>query len=186
MKTLPKNFYDRDTVKVAQDLIGKKIVRIYNGQILSAIIAETESYRSDDPACHAYRGQTERNKALFGPVGHTYVYFTYGMHYCLNIVARDTKNFVSGGVLIRAIIPVEGQEIMAQRRKKVENIIDGPGKVTQALGINCNQIGIDVTDSNSEIYITEGIIIDSSKINKLKRIGITQATEKLWRFRLFL
>lgn len=97
MKILTRDFYQRDTLIVAQELIGKILIRKINGEILSGRIIETEAYRSDDPACHAYRGKTERTKALFGIPGHTYVYFTYGCHYCLNIVARD-EQMPAGGV----------------------------------------------------------------------------------------
>lgn len=181
---LPRSFYNRDTPEVAQDLIGKCIVRKIHGHILVAIIAETEAYRSDDPASHAFIGKNERNKALFGEVGHVYVYFSYGIHYCMNIVARDTKKYEAGGILIRAIVPIEGQEFMAKRRGRVERVIDGPGKVTQALQVNFDQLGVDVADPKSEIFITEGIRVESSEILTTTRIGISKAKEWLWRFRL--
>jgi DNA-3-methyladenine glycosylase len=183
MKVSPPEFFERDTPQVAQDLLGKKIVRIVNGRRLVGIIAETEAYRSDDPASHSYRGKTERNKSMFGPVGHTYVYLSYGLHYCLNIVARDSTRYPAGGVLIRAIIPVEGLEIMAENRKrKLSFLISGPGNVGQALGLSLEQNGIDVTTPDSELFIAEGITLDPASIEATKRIGISVAREVLWRF----
>ena len=108
MKVLPREFYARETVKVAKELLGKYLVRKYNDKIISGIITETEAYRyKDDPASHAFRGMTERNKAMFGEVGRAYVYFTYGMYYCVNAVARS-KNSEAGAVLIRSLKPSEG------------------------------------------------------------------------------
>jgi len=105
MKPLPRSFYSRNTVIVAKDLLGKTLVRKSGSKIISGIIIETEAYRyKDDPASHAGRGQTERNKAMFGQVGRAYVYFTYGMYYCFNVVAKS-QNYEAGAVLIRALYP---------------------------------------------------------------------------------
>ncbi|HKU33887.1 MAG TPA: DNA-3-methyladenine glycosylase, partial [Candidatus Nitrosotalea sp.] len=117
MKILPRSFYCRDTVSVAEDLLGKKLIRQINGKIISGIISETEAYRyRDDPASHSYRGKTERNKAMFGDVGKAYVYFTYGMHYCVNAVAKN-KESEAGAVLIRALVPNIGIDFMIKQRK---------------------------------------------------------------------
>ena len=105
LKILPREFYDNDTVKVAKNLLGKNLVRIIGKKTLSGIITETEAYKSKhDPASHAANRITDRNKAMFGQVGRAYVYFTYGMHYCFNVVAKKEEN-ESGAVLIRAIQP---------------------------------------------------------------------------------
>jgi DNA-3-methyladenine glycosylase len=182
MKLLSRNFYKRDTLQVAYDLLGKKIVRIINGHILAGIIVETEAYRSDDPASHSYRGKTERNKSMFGPVGYTYIYLSYGLHYCLNIVARDAAH-ISGAVLIRAFIPYSGRDIMARnRRKSLSYLVSGPGNVTQALGLTRTQDGKDVTQRTAELFIGEGIVIDPAHIEATSRIGISVAQEVLWRF----
>ena len=102
MKVLPREFYNRDTVKVAKDLLGKTLVRKIGNKTISGIITETEAYRyKDDPASHAFSGITVRNKIMFGQVGSAYVYFTYGMHFCVNVVARS-NNYDAGAVLIRA------------------------------------------------------------------------------------
>jgi len=108
MKPLPRSFYSRDTVLVAKDLLGKTLVRKTGSKTISGIITETEAYRyKDDPASHAYRGKTERNKAMFGQVGRAYVYFTYGMYHCFNVVAKS-QNYEAGAVLIRALYPKKG------------------------------------------------------------------------------
>jgi len=182
MNILPRSFYQRDTLKVAHDLIGKILIREVNGNILSGMIIETEAYKEGDPACHAFRGKTERNKSLFEEVGHSYVYFTYGNHYCLNAVSRE-KNSSCGGVLIRAIEPIEGINIMIKNRKikKIETLTNGPGKLTQALQIDRGQNGIDLT-KKGELYICEGKKVVSKDIIATPRIGISKATENLWRF----
>ena len=179
---LPRSFYERDTVDVARDLLGKYIVRHYEGQYLMGQIVETEAYRSDDSACHAYNGMTKRNCAMFGPVGHAYVYLIHGIHYCLNIIAR-TSDYISGGVLIRAIEPVAGIETMMHLRKtdNLKNLTNGPGKLTQALAITLKNNHHDVTQ------LSDLIVIDSPKketftINTSSRIGISSGQDKLWRF----
>ncbi len=180
---LPRSFYERSTVDVARDLLGKKIIRIWNDQILSGIIVETEAYLGlIDPASHAYRGQTERNKALFGPVGHTYVYFIYGNHYCLNIVSRE-RDMPAGGVLIRSLIPVDGVEQMKRWRKtdSFSNIANGPGKIGQALHLLLSDTHIDVTHKGP-LYVTQGITIDQQDIKATPRIGISKGRECLLRF----
>lgn len=182
-KLLPRYFFERDTVQVAQDLIGKKIVRIINGQTIAGIINETEAYCGTiDAASHAYKGQTNRNKAMFGPVGHSYVYFIYGNHYCLNIVAKE-KDVPAGGVLIRSLIPIDGIEYMKQLRNTdlLTNLTNGPGKIGQALALTINNNHINVTQEG-ELYITEGIQIKPQDIRATPRIGISKAQDKLWRF----
>jgi len=183
MKCLRRSFYQRDTVIVAQALLGKFLVHEIDGQKISGYIVETEAYRSDDPACHAYlEKKTTKNRSLFGPVGHAYVYISYGIHYCVNLVARD-KNSVAGGVLIRALQPVDGIEIMRKNRKKMnpKDLTSGPGKLTQALGITLQDDGIDLTLCQ-KLYVAEGIEIPPSKIIAASRIGISVGQDLLWRF----
>lgn len=183
MPILKKSFYQRSTVLVAHDLIGKKLVRIWNGKILSGIITETEAYCGlIDPASHAYIGKTKRNAAMFGPVGHSYVYFIYGNHHCLNIVAKGADT-VAGGVLIRALMPLEGVEYMQQLRniKNFKHLTNGPGKIGQALHLTLADNHIDVAKKGA-LYITSGITFSSDAIIATPRIGIRKATDKLWRF----
>ena len=183
MKIISHSFYARDTVDVARDLLGKILVRKIGNKIISGIITETEAYRyKDDPASHSFAGLTERNKAMFGPVGIAYVYFTYGMHYCMNAVARD-GNYEAGAVLIRALEPKEGINFMVKQRRtdKISNLTNGPAKLTQALQITKKQYGEDLTKPSS-LFITDGIKIKDSKIVKRPRVGIKKATGKLWNF----
>ncbi len=183
MSTLPRDFYLQDTVKVAKNLLGKKIVRKIGRQEVSGIITETEAYRhKDDPASHAFRRITDRNKAMFGDVGMAYVYFTYGMYYCFNVVARHPKT-AAGAVLIRAIEPEKGIKIMQKNRhiKDTKNLTNGPAKLTQALEITKEHYGVDLT-KHSKLFITEGI--KPKKISSSSRIGIKEATDKLWNFKI--
>jgi len=142
MKVLPRSFYARNTVKVAKDLLGKTLVRKTGGKIISGIITETEAYRhADDPASHAFGGLTDRNKVMFGHVGIAYVYFTYGMHYCVNAVARS-DSYDAGAVLIRSISPKLGINEMIKNRKikSITNLTNGPAKLTQAMQITKNSM----------------------------------------------
>ncbi len=184
MIILPRSFYSQDTVTVAKSLLGKRIVRKIDKQEISGIISETEAYGyKDDPASHAFRKITERNKAMFGEVGKAYVYFTYGMHYCFNVVAKNSK-FDAGAVLIRAIVPEKGIEIMQKNREidNIKNLVNGPAKLTQALSIDKEHYGVDLTN-DSELFITEGIKMQE-KIIASPRVGIKVATEKLWNFKI--
>ena len=182
MSILPKKFYQEDTVIVAKNLLGKKLVRKIGNYEMSGIIIETEAYRhKDDPASHAFIKITNRNKVMFGDVGIAYVYFTYGMHYCFNVVAKNSKTH-AGAVLIRGIKPDKGI-IRMQKNRNIENLkelTNGPAKLTQSLEITKEHYGLDLT-KKSELYITEGIEI--KKIIKSTRIGIKRGKEKLWNFK---
>ena len=183
MNILPREFYSKNTVTVAKELLGKKIVRKIGKYEMVGIISETEAYRhKDDPASHAYGRITQRNKVMFGDVGISYVYFTYGMHYCFNIVARHPKT-KAGAVLIRAIQPEKGIEVMQKNRKMTDlrNITNGPAKLAQALKITKKEYGADLT-KKSELFITEGI--KPGKITASSRIGIKSGTKKLWNFKI--
>lgn len=179
---IKRSFYQQNTETVARTLIGKQIVRYIGKKILAGIIVETEAYCSGDPACHAYKGPTKSNSALFGPVGHAYVYFIYGNHYCLNVVARS-EQMDAGGVLIRAIEPTLGIEEMIQARHGITGyqISNGPGKLTQALGITKHQNHIDLT-IHGELFITEGRSVKPAEILTTTRIGISAAKEQPLRF----
>ncbi|RMW37523.1 MAG: DNA-3-methyladenine glycosylase [Nitrosopumilus sp.] len=182
MNTLPREFYLQDTVTVAKNLLGKKIVRKIGRTEISGIITETEAYRhKDDPASHAHRRITDRNKAMFGDVGIAYVYFTYGMYYCFNVVAKNPK-VAAGAVLIRAIEPEKGVKRMQENRnrKDFKDLTNGPAKLTQAMEITKEHYGVDLT-KNSKLYITDGV--KAKKIVASPRIGIRQATDKLWNFK---
>ena len=180
---LPREFYNKDTATVARNILGKRIIRKIRGIRITGIITETEAYgHSEDPASHAFGNQTDRNKAMFEEVGHAYVYFTYGMHYCFNVVARHPK-IKAGAVLIRAIEPEKGISKMVKNRGMVnlKNLTNGPAKLTQALEITKEHYGVDLT-KDSKLYIEDGI--KPEKIYKYPRIGIRKATDKLWNFKI--
>ena len=181
MKILPRKFYLNDTKQVAKDLLGKTLVRKIGGHILSGVIIETEAYKGkNDPASHAARKKTERNKIMFGEVGHAYVYFTYGMHYCFNVTAKKEDD-ESGAVLIRAIQPQQGIRDMIKNRRTdlISNLANGPGKLTQALQITLKQYNLDLT-KNSSLFIIDGK--KPTKIIAKPRVGIKTGIDKLWNF----
>jgi len=181
MKALPRKFYMRNTIHVAKELLGKTLVRRVGKQTLTGIIVETEAYMGkNDPASHAARKKTERNKAMFGQVGRSYVYFTYGMHYCLNVVAKKDED-ESGAILIRSIQPQKGIKIMIKNRKTdvISNLSNGPGKLTQAMKITTKQYNVDLT-RNSTLFISDGI--KPTKILAKSRIGIKVGIDKPWNF----
>jgi DNA-3-methyladenine glycosylase len=179
----PRDFYNRPTLKVARDLIGAHLVRILDGVKLVGIITETEAYiGEEDLACHAKAGFTARTAPMFGPPGHAYVYFTYGNHWMLNTVTEHDG--FPAAVLIRAIQPIEGIEIMMERRKGRD--IFGPGKLTQALGITKNENRIDLTKANSSLRIEAGHFIPDKSVTIGPRVGLNKTPEpwlsKPWRF----
>jgi DNA-3-methyladenine glycosylase len=170
-------FYSRPVLDVARDLIGCVVSR----EGASGVIVETEAYHHSEPACHAYVGLTERTRVLFGPPGRAYVYLSYGIHACLNAVCEPEG--VGAAVLIRALQPLEGIELMRERRglERLEDLCSGPGKLTQALGI-----GLDLNGSD----LAAGEIAFSRRprawrdvpVSADRRIGITKAAELPWRF----
>ena len=180
----PSHFYLQDTLTVAQKLLGQTVRRqLPSGEVLSGIIVETEGYLHDDPACHAYRGQTPRNRTMFGPPGHAYVYFTYGLHMMLNIVCAPEG--IAEAVLIRAMEPVEGVETMRHNRGGISSAIsltNGPGKLAQALALTRQQDdGADVTDPRSALQICPSAPLPF-EIVTATRIGISQGVDFPWRF----
>ena len=187
MKCLNSSFYARSTELVAESLLGKTLVRLIvntSGKLerLSGMIVETEAYGfKNDPASHTYRGLTSRNAAMYGEVGRAYVYFIYGSQYCVNVSARSNE-LGAGAVLIRALQPLEGIDIMKSLRKTDHflSLTSGPGKLTQALSITNVLNGEDMTDSKSRLHIEEGV--NPVAIVTTKRIGISQAVDKKWRF----
>jgi DNA-3-methyladenine glycosylase len=183
MKKLPRSFYSRKTITVAKELLGKIIIRRIGNTLLCGIIVETEAYLFDDPASHSFRGITERNKVMFGEPGHLYVYFTYGMHYCANVVTNDEG--IGEAVLIRAVEPVEGiRKMTALRSTKrsvpFEQLTNGPAKFAQAFGLSKEHSGVDLT--SGDIVIAEGEPIPRAGIVTTTRIGISSAKEELRRF----
>jgi DNA-3-methyladenine glycosylase len=170
-------FYERPVVEVARDLIG--CVVAHEG--CSGVIVETEAYHDSEPACHAYVGLTDRTRVLFGPPGRAYVYRSYGIHACLNTVCEPAG--VGAAVLIRALEPVEGIELMRERRglDRLEDLCSGPGKLTRALGIELVDNGCDLARGPVVVSRKPRAWRDAA-VAASRRIGITKATELEWRF----
>lgn len=172
MKELPKKFFERDAVTVAKELLGCVLEK--DG--VSGMIIETEAY-SDDEASHAFT-KTPRSILMHETYGHAYVYFTYGMHYCFNVTCDKKKQ---GAVLIRALFPIEGVSKMKKRRKMSDekNLANGPAKLTQALDINKKDNGAPIGEN---IHIFRYKKFSPKHIKATPRIGISKATDLLWRF----
>jgi DNA-3-methyladenine glycosylase len=174
-----RDFFARPTVTVARDLVGFHLVRMVDFQLLVGVIVETEAYTPDDPASHSYRGMTARNRSMFGPPGHLYVYRIYGVHFCANVVTEAEGT--GAAVLLRAVVPRVGLEEMARRRGRATNLADGPGKLCQAFGIDRSHDGIDLIDRASPIWL-DGRSRPKPSVIATPRIGITKAVERPWRF----
>lgn len=181
---LKRNFYARDTSTVAQELLGKFMVKKFNGYICGGMITETEAYYGlQDPASHAFRGITPRSILMFKKPGVAYVYFCYGMYHLFNIVTE--RDGVPGAVLIRGLLPVFGIENMVIRRKisAGPNLTNGPGKLTVALDIGLKDNGKDITKINCDVGIFNlDINSNNFEIITSPRIGITNGRDKLLRF----
>ena len=181
---LSSNFYSQSTLIVARALLGAVLVRILNGVRLAGIITETEAYiGEDDLGCHAKSGKTQRNAVMYGPTGHAYVYFTYGMHWCLNAVTEQEE--FPAAVLIRAIQPSEGLEVISSNRNGKDT--NGPAKITQALGLTGVQNGINLCTQEAGLWIEKGREIPDENVIISERVGLFTVPEPwksmAWRFR---
>lgn len=184
---LPSAFYQNHVTDVARKLLGKIFVKKYGNKILAGRIVETEAYDGvNDEASHTFRGKTERNKVMFQQGGYLYVYFTYGVHFCCNVVTGPED--YGAAVLLRGIEPVEGVDLMIINRygkkeadkKETLNLTNGPGKICSAFGINRKHNGIDLT--GTEIFILDAEPVNDSDIFVSSRIGIKKAVDYQWRF----
>ena len=181
-RRLPRSFFARPSPEVGPDLLGRILVRkVADGRLLTARIVEAEAYQEDDPASHSFRGRTNRTEVMFGPPGHAYVYFTYGMHHCMNVVTGSTGE--GSAVLLRAAEPLEGLEEMARRRGTTDPraLCSGPGRLCQALGIDRAENGLDLVRGRL-LWLLEGAPVAPSTISVGPRVGITSGTERPWRF----
>jgi len=190
-KLLPRKFFDRDPRIVAPDLLGKLIVRQEGRKLISGRIVELEAYLgADDAAAHSAAGRTARNDVLWGPPGHAYVYFIYGVHYCLNISCMPEGE--AGGILIRALEPVSGLEAMAAARelggldfdsvRDLSKLASGPGRLSEALRVTRpRDNGKDMVSHDSNLQVRDdGFVPD--KIGKTLRVGITKAADMPLRY----
>ncbi len=176
-------YYNRPTLEVAQDLLGQYLVFDSPHGTLIGEINEVESYiGEDDPACHAARGKTPRTSIMYGHGGVAYIYFIYGMYYCLNVVTEVVD--CPAAILIRSVIPIQGQEIMrtnrhAQKNMKDKQLSNGPGKLCQAFGLTKAQNGFNLITSKLRIEPSNKTI---ETFTITPRIGIKVGQEKLWRY----
>ena len=185
LRKLPRAFYHRSTLRIARDLLGIYLCRRRGRSLLIGRIVEVEAYLGTrDPASHAYRGKTERNAVMFGEGGHLYVYFTYGMHFCSNVVTEPEGTGCA--VLIRALEPVRGIDLMrklrgASRRgvRPLEDLLSGPAKLCQALDITREENGTDLC--GDAVWLARGMS-SVAPIGRSGRIGISSGREKQWRF----
>jgi DNA-3-methyladenine glycosylase len=186
MSRLRRDFFARDTLTVARELLGQRLVRVLDGRRLSGRIVEVEAYvGEDDQACHARCGRTERNAPMYGPPGHAYVYFVYGMHHCLNVVTEEEG--YPAAVLIRALEPLEGIEEMRARRggRPDVQLTSGPARLCQALGIDRRFDGVDLCAPDARVFLEEDATLASETIVTGPRIGVRGdevAVTVPWRF----
>ncbi len=179
---LPRRFYERGTIDVARDLLGKVLVHVCKTGPTAGIIVETEAYLGgDDLASHSAVGITNRTRVIFGPPGHAYVYLSYGIHDCMNIVAEPAGK--PGCVLIRALEPLEGLDVMRARRPAARtdrDLANGPGKLTRALGITRKHTGVDLT--RGDLVVLSRQPAPKFKIAVTPRIGIVKCADLPLRF----
>jgi DNA-3-methyladenine glycosylase len=178
---LRRAFFSRDPVIVARDLLGRILFYRTPEGLLAGRIVETEAYRGQvDPASHAFRGRTTRNAVMFGAAGHAYVYFSYGVHYCLNVTA-DAPG-VAGAVLLRALEPLAGTEIMRRRGDLGPEVrlLSGPGKIGRGFGLTLNDNGRDFT--RDRLGLAAGTAVPDREVAVSRRIGISRAVDLPYRF----
>jgi DNA-3-methyladenine glycosylase len=182
---LPHAFYARPTLTVARELLGMRLVRVLEGVRLAGVITETEAYiGEEDLGCHAHSGKTKRNAVMYGPPGFAYVYFTYGMHWMLNVVTE--RDGFPAAVLLRAIQPLEGVEVISARRQGRDSL--GPAKLTRALGVEAAFNGADLCNPASGLWIEAGVPVVDGAVITGARVGLFGVPEPWksipWRFRL--
>ncbi|HWQ83043.1 MAG TPA: DNA-3-methyladenine glycosylase [Anaerolineales bacterium] len=185
---LERPFFARPALQVARELLGARLVRLQDGLSISGFIVETEAYRGqEDLGCHCRAGRTPRTQVMYGPPGHAYVYFTYGMHWMLNFVVEPENQ--PAAILIRAILPDSGLDRIASRRgpQPAQHWTDGPAKLCQALSITGELNGADLCSSKAELFVETGEAISDSCVTIGPRVGLYTVPEPWksipWRFR---
>ena len=186
---LQRSFYNRDTLQVARDLLGKRLVKTEDGKRIGGLIVEAEAYRGEeDQGCHAKAGRTPRTAVMYGAPGHAYVYFTYGQHWMLNTVC-EAEGFPAA-VLIRAILPTEGIQVISSRRGSQPRRLwtDGPAKLCQALAIYRNFNAVDLCAPGADLFIEDAEPVSDLAVTTGPRVGFNNVPEPWlsmpWRFRV--
>ena len=175
--TFDRSALEGDAPEVAPTLLNKLLV---HGPCAGRIV-EVEAYTADDPASHTFRGETSRNAVMFGPPGHLYCYLSYGIHTCANVVTGPPGH--GAAVLIRALVPVAGIEEMRRRRGRSTGLVDGPGKLCQALGLTLAHNGVDLCAAGPVALVDDGVAPPPNPVTG-PRVGITKAVDTPWRFRV--
>ncbi len=189
---LPRAFYDRPVLEVARDLLGRVVRTEHRGVHIAVRLTEVEAYAgTEDPGSHAFRGPTPRTAVMFGPPGHAYVYFSYGMHWCMNLVCGPDGR--ASAVLLRAgelVLPSDAaqhdavEQLVAQRRPGIRavDLARGPARLTKLLAVGRADDGADVTDSAGRLGVTAGEPVPDARVRTGPRVGLSVATERPWRF----
>lgn len=188
---LPRGFYLSDTLAAARCLLGKTVARRFpDGAVVTGRIVETEAYTRDDPACHAFRGETRRNRTMFGPPGRAYIHLNYGLHHCLNAVTAPEG--IAEAVLLRALDRVSdvprlwaayyGAAAEPPTARAADRLTAGPGKLSRALGIDGAFDGADLADASGPLWLADGEDIPDAEVVTTTRIGITKGADFRWRF----
>ncbi|TDP89401.1 DNA-3-methyladenine glycosylase [Labedaea rhizosphaerae] len=184
MRMLTRDELAIDPVDAAHVLLGSVLESRLGGEVVRVKLVEVEAYRGgDDPASHCYRGRTPRNDVMFGPAGHLYVYFVYGMHFCANVVSL--VDGVPGAVLLRAGEVIEGEDFAKARRpsaRSTAELAKGPARLTGVLGLDREQNGIDLTDPGSPVRLFAGDPVPEGAIRSGPRVGVAVAMDVPWRF----
>jgi DNA-3-methyladenine glycosylase len=185
----PRSYFEPSAAVVAPRLLGHFLIRNTSQGPVGGAIVEAEAYLADDPACHAFNGETARNRSMFGPPGHAYVYFIYGNHWCVNAVCRPQGH--GEAILIRALEPRFGEDWMRARRRVAAcpDLTNGPGKLCAALGIDRTLDSVDLCDANSPLFIARNpnrsaLVRQHGPLMTAARIGISKAAEQPLRFYL--
>ncbi len=175
----PEEFLAGNVADVARGLLGYRLITSFDGMTTEIVIEEVEAYGGvDDPASHAYRGRTKRNESMYRGPGTLYVYRSYGVHWCANIVTGEEGD--PSAVLMRGGIPIGGIDAMEHRRGRTDHLTDGPGKLCSALGITGDHDGTSVMDG--PVRLVMGALPHVARIDAGPRVGITKATDRPWRF----
>ena len=182
---LPESWFQRDAPVVGLELLNKVLVsRSADNKVVAGRIIEVEAYTQDDPASHTFGGLTPRNRVMFGPPGRLYVYLSYGIHHCANVVTA--QDGVGQALLLRAVVPVSGIDTIRSRRHGRHDLelVDGPGKLCEAFAVDLGHYGTNLTETHSPVTVIDGGMEPPSSPIIGPRVGISKGVDTLWRFRV--